>query len=79
MLRLLTAILCVAALAASTHAQKGTYQELVALFEEFVAFERPPLKDGAPDYTAATLAAKRARLKTFQSRLDRHRPEGLAG
>ena len=69
MSRILTAVLCVAALAASTHAQKGTYQELLALFEEFVAFERPPLKDGAPDYTAATLASKRARLKTFQSRL----------
>ena len=67
--RLLTAILCVSALAASTHAQTGTYQELVALFEEFAAFERPALKDGAPDYTAATLAAKRSRLRTFQSRL----------
>ena len=39
------------------------------LFEEFVAFERPPLKDGAPDYTAATIATRQATLKTFQSRL----------
>jgi Bacterial protein of unknown function (DUF885) len=49
--------------------QRGTYQELLGLFQEFLAFERPPLKDGAPDYTAATLANKSKRLKTFQSRL----------
>jgi hypothetical protein len=47
-----------------------TYQNLEALFDEFLAFERPPLKDGAPDYTAATLAAKSRTLKSFQSRLD---------
>src|SRR5918993_2990362 len=48
---------------------RGTYQDLVALFAEFVTFERPTQKDGAPDYTAATLLRKQARLKTFQSRL----------
>jgi hypothetical protein len=49
--------------------QSAGYQDLVRLFEEFVAFERPPLRDGAPDYTAATLAKKQEQLKTFQSRL----------
>jgi hypothetical protein len=49
--------------------QRGTHQELVSLFEEFRAFERPALKDGAPDYTAATLAEKQRQLKSFQSRL----------
>jgi hypothetical protein len=47
----------------------SAYQDLVGLFEEFRAFERPALKDGAPDYTAATLAEKHRRLKSFQSRL----------
>jgi hypothetical protein len=47
----------------------ASYQDLVRLFEEFVTFERPPLKEGVPDYTAATVAAKREQLKTFQSRL----------
>ncbi|MEX2661312.1 MAG: DUF885 family protein [Vicinamibacterales bacterium] len=47
----------------------GTYQDLVSLFEEFVAFERPPLRGGAPDYTRPTLAAKQRTLKSFQSRL----------
>jgi uncharacterized protein DUF885 len=61
----------VVAFAASMSAapQRGAYQDLVALFDEFLAFERPTLKDGAPDYTAAALAAKQAKLKTFQSRL----------
>jgi hypothetical protein len=49
--------------------QRGSYADLVALFDDFVAFERPVLKDGAPDYTEAALAAKRERLKTLQSRL----------
>ena len=61
-----------AAFALSAHtlaAQRGSYQDLLTLFEEFKAFERPALKEGAPDYTAPTLAAKRTRLKTWQSRL----------
>src|SRR5687768_7478630 len=66
---LVAVIVCAQALGAASPLQRGTYQDLVTLFEEFQAFERPPLKDGAPDYTAATLAAKRERLKGFQSRL----------
>jgi Bacterial protein of unknown function (DUF885) len=46
-----------------------TYQDLLGLFADFVAFERPKEKDGAPDYTAAAVAARRATLKGFQSRL----------
>ncbi|MBA2304653.1 MAG: DUF885 family protein [Acidobacteria bacterium] len=42
---------------------------MLGLFQEFLAFERPPLKDGAPDYTVPTLSNKRMRLKAFQSRL----------
>ena len=71
-------VLGVVAFAASMSAapQRGAYQDLVALFDEFLAFERPALKDGAPDYTAATLAAKQAKLKTFQSRLAALDPKG---
>ncbi|NNE02980.1 MAG: hypothetical protein HKN52_07425 [Eudoraea sp.] len=36
------------------HAQKTTYDDLVGLFHDWRAFETPPLRDGAPDYTAAT-------------------------
>ena len=47
----------------------GTYDELVGLFHEWQAFERPALRDGAPDYTAPTLARKHAELRVYQSRL----------
>ena len=56
--------------------QPRDYQDLVSLFEEFLKFERPALREGAPDYTAATLARKRAQLKTFQSRLEAIDPAG---
>lgn len=56
--------------------QDGGYQDLVKLFEEFVAFERPPLREGAPDYTAPALDAKARMLKTFQSRLSAIDPSG---
>jgi uncharacterized protein (DUF885 family) len=48
---------------------RGSYDELLKLFTEFVGFERPPMVNGAPDYTAAAVAARRAALKGFQSRL----------
>jgi hypothetical protein len=48
----------------------GSYQDLLALFEEFVATERPPLKNGAPDYTPPAVAARARTLKTLQSRLE---------
>ncbi len=54
----------------------GGYQELVALFEEWRAFERPALLDGAPDYSAAAMAEKHRQLKAFQKRLAAIDPSG---
>ncbi len=69
--RLLIAAAAVVAVIAAPSAreQSATYQDLVRLFEEFVAFERPALRDGAPDYTAATLRHKHITLGAFQKRL----------
>jgi len=53
---------------AATAAPAG-YDSLVRLFEEWRAFERPPLRDGAPDYTAATFARRHAELPAWQARL----------
>src|SRR5687768_1500062 len=72
MTRRLASSLALAALvtAASPAARdQSSYNELTRLFQEFVAFERPALKDGAPDYTAATLRRKHAALAGFQKRL----------
>ena len=53
---------------AATAAGK-TYQDLLTLFGEWRAFERPPLRDGAPDYTAKTFERRRQELKTYETRL----------
>ena len=71
--------IAVAALAVAVAVQidpPRTYQDLVTLFEEFVAFERPQPKDGAPDYTEAAVAARAKRLTTFQSRWAAMNPSG---
>jgi Bacterial protein of unknown function (DUF885) len=52
-----------------SHAAQNTYEELVALFSEWRTFEQPAMREGAPDYTAETLARKHAQLKSFQARL----------
>jgi len=47
----------------------ATYDELVALFQEWRDFERPPLLEGAPDYTAGTNLKRHTELKRYQARL----------
>jgi hypothetical protein len=42
----------------------------VTLFTEWRAFEVPPMREGAPDYTAATFARRHAELPAFLRRLD---------
>ncbi|HSD30209.1 MAG TPA: DUF885 family protein [Vicinamibacteria bacterium] len=55
--------------AAGTSSTPGRYEDLVALFADWRAFERPAMRDGAPDYTAAAIARKHEGLKRFQTRL----------
>ena len=45
------------------------YNDLVALFREWRNFEKPPLKNGAPDYTAATFEARWSEFKKLQTQL----------
>ena len=45
------------------------YTSLVSLFKEWRAFENPPLKKGAPDYTVATFNKRLTAFKKLQSRL----------
>lgn len=58
------------------HQASGGYEDLVALFADWLAFERPTLRDGAPDYTAATLARKQTELKAYEARLAALDPAG---
>ena len=45
------------------------YAKLVALFEEWRAFQRPKVVDGVPDYTARAMKAQQEGLPAFQRRL----------
>ncbi len=53
----------------ATSRAAGGYQDLVQLFHDWREFERPPLLDGAPDYTAERMAAAHAELADYQARL----------
>jgi hypothetical protein len=72
-LRRLAPALVLAALAVpaalAEDARPAGYDALASLFEDWRAFERPPLRDGAPDYTAATFARRHAELPAWQARL----------
>ncbi|MEM8894476.1 MAG: hypothetical protein AAGC88_07860 [Bacteroidota bacterium] len=48
---------------------QSDYAELVTLFEEWRAFETPPMREGAPDYTAETFEKRWPEFKKLQERL----------
>ncbi len=54
---------------APTHAATD-YDELLALHRDWRTFERPPFRDGAPDYTAETFAARYQDYQKLRARLD---------
>lgn len=43
--------------------------QLVKLYREWRAFEKPPLREGAPDYTAATFSKRLPAFKKLQTKL----------
>ena len=47
----------------------GSYEDLLELFTDWRAFERPPMLDGAPDYTGRRLPSARRRPRAT-GRLD---------
>lgn len=47
----------------------GDYQDLITLFNAWRTFERPPLRDGAPDYTAETFEKRWPDFKQLQASL----------
>jgi hypothetical protein len=49
--------------------QSNGRPDLVALFNEWRAFQKPKLVDGVPDYTAAAMAAQQRELPAYQRRL----------
>jgi len=71
--RRLATVLLASAFLAQAAAAAGAppgYDGLLKLFEDWRAFEHPPLKDGAPDYTAATFERRHQELKAYRDRLE---------
>jgi len=60
----------------SDSARRTRYEDLVQLFGEWRAFQRPPSVSGVPDYGAIAMAAQRRELATYQSRLAAINPSG---
>ena len=52
------------------------YQDLLALFSEWRSFERPPLRNGAPDYTPARMARAHEEWRSLKDRLYAIDPSG---
>ncbi|MBC6368529.1 DUF885 family protein [Algoriphagus sp. AK58] len=46
------------------------YADLVALFHEWRAFETPPLREGAPDYTSETFQNRQAEFERLRKKLN---------
>jgi uncharacterized protein (DUF885 family) len=62
-----------------TNAPKAkTYAELETLFKEWREFQRPPLKDGTPDYSAAAMKKQHEELSKWQQRLNNFDTAGWA-
>lgn len=51
-------------------ASADTHADLLELFADWRTFEEPPLREGAPDYTADTFAARHADYQALRARLD---------
>lgn len=50
-------------------ARPATRADLIALFDDWRAFQPPKLVDGVPDYSARAMAEQRAALPAYQARL----------
>jgi hypothetical protein len=70
------AVLVLASCSGPASAPGGTYQNLTDLFAEFIDFQRPPLRTGAPDYSAGSMARLREGLAGFRARLGLIDPSG---
>ena len=53
----------------ASHPTTSNYEELVALFQDWRAFEQPTFVDGVPDYSPAAMTAQRRELTDYQARL----------
>ena len=67
---LLAAVILVGACADADEPAPNSYDALAQLFEDWREFERPPMREGAPDYTAERFAAAYDEFATYRQRLN---------
>ena len=73
---ILGATACAASPVKPTPSPSRTYDDLVALFRDWRAFEEPPRRSGAPDYTAARMRQAHRDLAHYRARLRAIDPQG---
>ena len=49
--------------------EMNTHEDLVKIFKEWRSFQKPPLQNGAPDYTETTFLQRDPQFKTLQQKL----------
>lgn len=69
LLRALPVIVLAVAAESIMASTTSSYDDLVRLFTDWRAFEQPPLREGVPDYTAATFARRHSQLTSYRNRL----------
>ncbi len=73
LVRLLGTVLLVAGCNPRQHPAEAPsitrYEDLVSLFGDWRAFQKPQLVDGVPDYTAKAMAAQQAEIPRYRQRL----------
>ncbi len=65
-----------AACAVGPRETSSDYQDLLQLFRDWRAFEQPPMRDGAPDYTRARMQRAHAAWRGLEDRLHAIDPSG---
>jgi hypothetical protein len=63
-------------IAVQASGQSAGYADLVSLFADWRAFQKPKVVDGVPDYTAAAMAAQQRDLPAYQRRLAAIKADG---
>jgi hypothetical protein len=78
LLLILIVISCSKPVETSNAPKAKTYAELETLFKEWREFQRPPFKDGTPDYSVAAMKKQQEELSKWQQRLNNFDTTGWA-
>jgi hypothetical protein len=78
LLLILIVISCSKPVETSNAPKAKSYAELETLFKEWREFQRPPFKDGTPDYSVAAMKKQQEELSKWQQRLNNFDTTGWA-